>query len=181
MFNNSERAGLYADAANEIQGALAAATQQTRLTPSLNEAAYSKAAAALFERVGKASIVVETGRYRLAAAAATSQAQDRAKEDIAEYQRLASEAAVVGLDPTSVPAATGGKVDVLTTGVDFDKYKGKIKVYVDGRPTSFDEANSKDGKIAQAVIPPGTAGQSVPVRVQVGPVSLPGERPIRYQ
>lgn len=180
MLSNSDRAGLYAEAANEIERALAAATKLTA-TPPTSPATYGEAVGKLSQRVRKASISVETGRYRLAAAAAAAQEQQQAKADIAEFQRLAAEAAVVDVQPDTVPPA-GGTVDILITGVDFEQYKGKIKVFVDGKPTLFDEANSGGGKIAQAKIPRAAPSQPFAVvRVQVGPVTLQGERQCRYQ
>lgn len=89
LLNNSERAALYAEAANEIQRALAEATTKTA-TPPTAVSEYGGAVAALSSCIHKASISVETGRYRLASAAAASQEQQRSKDEVAEFQRLAS-------------------------------------------------------------------------------------------
>lgn len=180
LLNNSERAALYAEAANEIQRALDEATTKTA-TPPTAVSEYGGAVAVLSSRIRKASISVETGRYRLASAAAASQEQQRSKEEVAEFQRLASEGAVVDMTG-STPPLTGGNVTILLAGVDVDKYKPKIRVYVDGTPTSFDQATSTGNKLAQVKIPPAAPGQPfATVRVQVGPVTLQGERQQPYK
>lgn len=180
MLNNSDRAGLYVAAAKEIEQALGKATDKVAIAPE-KAATYGEAVKIVSRAVRSASISVETGRYQLAAAAAAAQEQQKAREDVAEFQRLAVEGAVVDVQPGNVLAA-GGLVNILVTGVDVDKYKEKIRVFVDGKPTLFDQASSDSGKIADAKIPPAAPGQPFAVvRVQVGPVTLHGERQIRYQ
>lgn len=111
-----------------------------------------------------------------------SQSTRAAQEDpaeVAEFQRLAAYAAVVDVQPCPTPS---GEVDILVTGVNVQRYKDRIKVFVDGKPTWFDEPSSGDGKIARVKIPPATQGQRfASLRVQVGPVMLQGERQCRYQ
>jgi hypothetical protein len=55
-------------------------------------------------------------------------------------------------------------------------------VIVDSKPALFDEDKSADGKIVDATIPAAATGQlAATVRVQVGPVTLQGDRQCRYQ
>jgi len=177
MLNNSERAGLYVAAAKEIEKALGDATDKVAIAPE-KSATYGEAVMIVSRAVRSASISVETGRYQLAAVAAAAQEQQKAKDEVAEFQRLAADAAVVDV---SCPP-TSGAVDILVTGVNVEKYKERIKVFVDGKPTLFDQATSGNGKIAKATISPAAPGQTFAVvRVQVGPVTLQGERQCRYQ
>jgi hypothetical protein len=181
MLNNSDRAALYVAAAKEIETALGKAADRVAIFPD-KPATYGAAVKIVSRAVRSASINVEAGRYRLAAVAAAAQEQQQAKDEVAEYRRLAAEAAVVDIGSCSGFPRAGAKVDILLTGVDIDQYKGRIKVIVDSKPTLFDEDQSADGKIVDATIPAAAAGQlAATVRVQVGPVTLQGDRQCRYQ
>lgn len=179
MLNNNERGALYTEAGTEIIDGLKAARQKVEIpNPTLDQ--YVEAITVLASHVDRADVAVEKGRHSLAAAAAASPERQKALEDVTEFQRLAAEGALVGITPASTPRA-GGDVELALAGVKVDKYKERIKVYVDGTITASDPVAGKENTL-KVKIPAAASGQTFAnVRVQVGPVTLQGERQQPYR
>jgi hypothetical protein len=66
----------------------------------------------------------------------------------------------------------------VTTGIDLATHKDRLRVLVDGQPVAF-TVNQNELEVTMPAAPPGK--QAVVVRLQVGPVSIPGERIFTYE
>jgi IPT/TIG domain len=180
FMDNKRRAAFYTEGANKIAKALAEAT--TTVTPSAAEspdaltARYGTATKILAGKVSEATIEVEDGRYAAAEAAAASTAAQQANKQLQEMTALLATAAVTGIDPTKGASKTS--VTITTAGIDLNKEKVRVRVFVAGEPVRHDVVNTTQLKISMPDRPKET--QTV-IRVYVDSWVLAGERAFTYE
>jgi hypothetical protein len=207
MFENRERAGFYAEAANQIREALNQANQKVvgamspaketgaavpgteagakaadpYVDPSKLLSAYVEATKLLSEATTKAANMVEQKRYEAAAAAATAAKTVEAKEKLQELTALAKTAMVVDMNPLKGTAGEKTEVTVKTKGIeDLAKYRTSVKILADGEPVDFEITGKETLKV---FMPPRADGQprDVVIRLWLGDLPIVGERTFKYE
>jgi hypothetical protein len=170
FMDNKTRAGFYTVAANAIGSALAEADKAAG-----NGNDYMRATAILTEKVSQAANTLETSRKDAAVAAADAAKRIEATAKLEEIAKLAQAAAVVslvGVGDSRPPKA----VLMKTTGVDLEKYKGELKVVIDGLPADW---NVKSSNTIEATLPQ-EHGTKSRVVLMIGPLTVPGETIFTY-
>lgn len=140
LLNNSERAGFYTRAANEI--ALARSEAEREIGPERKAEEYTTAAHFLAEAMSQWTTWLETQRSEAAVAAANSEEVKKANNEIADLRReirfakIVKAATLVNIDPKEGTETENPTVTLTTNGIDLEEYTEDLFLRIGGTDLS---------------------------------------------
>jgi hypothetical protein len=182
LLNNSERAGFYTHAANEI--ALARAQAEQKIGPERQAKEYTEAANLLAEAMSQWTTWLETQRSEAAVAAAQSEEVKKANNELADLRReirfakIVKTVTLVSIQPTEGTEKENPTVTLTTNGIDLEEYTEDLFLRIGG--TDLSQRPKVTGKnTLDFDMPDCMALQdqptSVSVQLRLGDVDIPGE------
>ncbi len=182
FLNNSERAGFYTQAANEIALARTEADQMVGHSPDAES--YTNAANHLAKAMSEWTTWLETKRSQAADAAAKSAALEQANKKLqdilsnaVEFPNVVKSASIEDLNPTK--GQKDQEVTLTTKGIDLKKYEKDLHLRVGGEPY-VPSPLKVDTNTLTFKMPEGKA-PTVSVQLYLGTVPIPGEKTFTYQ
>jgi hypothetical protein len=178
FLNNSERAGFYTYAANEIAHARAKADKLVTATPGAQS--YTDAANLLADSMSEWTTWLETKRSLVAATAAQSAEVAQANKELLEFQKIVESGAIVDFSPRT-PVSQNDTITLKTIGIDdLQKHQSRLRLFVSDRLEPF-EVKSTDPNSLEFKMPPGNSGQSVDARLEFKGVPIHGKGTFTYK
>ena len=136
LLNNSERAGFYTHAANEI--ALARSEAEGEIGPKRKAEEYTEATHILARAMGEWTTWLETQRSEAAVAATNSEEVKKANNELADLRRevrfakLVQAATLVNIDPAEGKETENLTVTLTTNGIDLEEYEDDLSLRIGG-------------------------------------------------
>lgn len=183
LLNNSERAGFYTHAANEI--ALARAQAEEAIGHKRGAEEYTEATRILAKAMAEWTTWLETQRSEAATAAAKSAEVEKANKELADLRREVQFAKIVkvatleSIDPAEGTETEHPTVTLTTKGIDLEEYTEDLSLRIGG--IDLGQRPKVTGKnTLEFTMPDCKALQDQPtvsVQLRLGDASFSGEKP----